>query len=152
MYIYIEIWVHSQTHNTHTQYSRLECSVCGHSWFQSKERLITLNDGFEMVPLPQMDKDRISSNMKEGRSPKYTGDSKLYVGNISFECSEQDLVELFGTAGEVGSVALVRDEQGRTRGFGFVTMRSKEDGDAAIEKLNGSELKGRNLAVRESNN
>ena len=105
-----------------------------------------------MVPLPQMDKDRISSNMKEGRSPKYTGDSKLYVGNISFECSEQDLVELFGTAGEVGSVALVRDEQGRTRGFGFVTMRSKEDGDAAIEKLNGSELKGRNLAVRESNN
>mmetsp|Transcript_83009 Transcript_83009/g.232649 ORF Transcript_83009/g.232649 Transcript_83009/m.232649 type:complete len:223 (-) Transcript_83009:48-716(-) len=131
---------------------RLECSVCGHSWFQSKDRLMTLNDGFEMVPLPEMDRERIATNMKEGKSPKYVGDSKLYVGNIAFECSENDLAELFSEVGGVGSVALVRDDQGRNRGFGFVTMRTKEEGDAAIEKLNGMELNGRNIAVRESNN
>jgi RNA recognition motif-containing protein len=113
---------------------------------------MTLNDGFEMIPLPVTDKDRIITNMKEGKSPKYTGDSKLYVGNISFESSEADLVALFAEVGQVGSVALVRDEQGRNRGFGFVTMRTKEDGEAAMEKLNGMELNGRNLAVRESNN
>lgn len=113
---------------------------------------MTLNDGFEMVPLPEMDRERIATNMKEGKSPKYVGDSKLYVGNIAFECSENDLAELFSEVGGVGSVALVRDDQGRNRGFGFVTMRTKEEGDAAIEKLNGMELNGRNIAVRESNN
>lgn len=113
---------------------------------------MTLNQGFEMIPLPEMDVERIAANIKEGKSPKYTGDSKLYVGNISFESSEDDLIALFSDIGGVGSVALVRDENGRNRGFGFVTMRTKEDGEAAIEKLNGMELNGRNLAVRESNN
>lgn len=113
---------------------------------------MTLGDGFELVPLPPMDLSRIAINLKEGKSPKYTGDSKLYVGNISFDSTEEDLVELFSSVGECGSVALVRDEQGRNRGFGFVTMRTKEDGDAAIEKLNGMELNGRTIAVRESNN
>lgn len=132
--------------------SRLECSVCGHSWFQSRDRLMSLNDGYELVPLPQMDLDRIATNLKEGKSPKYTGDSKLYVGNISFDSSEEDLIELFSEVGELGSIALVRDDQGRNRGFGFVTMRTEADGKAAMEKLNGIELNGRNLAVRESNN
>lgn len=132
--------------------SRLECGVCGHSWFQSKDRLMTLNDSFEMVDLPQTDLDRIAENIKEGKSPKYVGDMKLYVGNIAFGSTEGDLMELFSEVGTVGEISLVRDDQGRNRGFGFITMRTNEDGAAAIEKLDGVELKGRNLAVRESNN
>jgi RNA recognition motif-containing protein len=104
-----------------------------------------------MVPLPESDKQRIATNLEEGKSPKFTGDAKLYVGNISFGVTEEDLMAAFSEVGDVGSVALVRDEQGRNRGFGFITMRTKEGGDQAIEKMNGLDLKGRNLAVRESN-
>lgn len=131
---------------------RLECSVCGHSWFQSKDRLMTLNDSFEMVPLPQNDKDRIAKNLEEGKNPRYVGDMKLYVGNIAFGSTEDDIMEMFSEVGTVGEISLVRDDQGRNRGFGFITMRTKEEGEAAIEKLDGFELNGRNLAVRESNN
>eukprot|EP00544_Gedaniella_sp_CCMP2646_P009343 CAMPEP_0202480058 /NCGR_PEP_ID=MMETSP1361-20130828/197_1 /ASSEMBLY_ACC=CAM_ASM_000849 /TAXON_ID=210615 /ORGANISM="Staurosira complex sp., Strain CCMP2646" /LENGTH=172 /DNA_ID=CAMNT_0049107451 /DNA_START=143 /DNA_END=661 /DNA_ORIENTATION=+ len=130
---------------------RLECSVCEHSWFQSKDRLMTLRDGFEMVSLPDLDKERISLNIKEGKNPRFMGDTKLYVGNIAFECTEDDLVRVFSEAGVVGDISLVRDEQGRNRGFGFITMRTKEGGEKAMETLDGSEFMGRNIAVRESN-
>lgn len=114
---------------------------------------MTLEDGFEMVPLPDRDMDRIQQNIKEGRHPKYYGDFKMYVGNISFQCSEEDLTEFFETIGPVGDVSLVLDnETGRPRGFGFVTMRNKADGERAIEELDGKDLKGRNLNVRPSNN
>ena len=79
------------------------------------------------------------------------GESKLYVGNIAFGSTEEDIRELFSEVGDVGDVALVRDDMGRNRGFGFVTMRTKEGGQKCIDELDGVELKGRNLAVRESN-
>eukprot|EP00977_Amphora_coffeiformis_P012784 scaffold3233_cov178-Amphora_coffeaeformis.AAC.7 len=72
---------------------RLSCSVCDHSWFQSKDRLMTVNDNFELIPLPEPDKERISQNIKEGKHPGFVGDAKLYVGNIAFECHEDDLME-----------------------------------------------------------
>jgi hypothetical protein len=132
--------------------SRLECSVCGHAWFQSRNRLLELGEGFEMVELPERDLERIRQNIKEGKSPKYTGDVKLYVGNISFTATEEEIWEIFGSVGDVGEVSLVRDELGRNRGFGFVTMRSKEDGEKALKELDGLELAGRNINVRESTN
>ena len=138
-------------HPPGVKYSRLECSVCQHSWFQSKDRLMTLRDGFEMVSLPDLDKERISLNIKEGKNPRFMGDTKLYVGNIAFECTEDDLVRVFSEAGVVGDVSLVRDEQGRNRGFGFITMRTKEGGEKAMKTLDGSEVMGRNISVRESN-
>lgn len=131
---------------------RLECSVCGHSWFQSRDRLMALGEGFEMVPLPDRHMTRIKKNIEEGRNPRYAGDSKLYVGNIAFAATENEIFAMFSEVGEVGDVALVRDDIGRNRGFGFVTMRTKEGGAKAMEALDGKELNGRNLAVRESNN
>jgi hypothetical protein len=131
---------------------RMECSVCGHTWFQSRDRLATLRDDFEMIPLPERDMERIQLNIKEGRHPKHSGDFKMYVGNISFNSSEEDLYELFETLGPVGDAVLVRDDTGRPRGFGFVTMRNKEDGEKALEELDGSDLNGRNISVRPSNN
>jgi len=131
---------------------RLECGVCGHSWFQSKERLMTMKDGFELVPLPQEDLDRIEANIKDGKQPKFMGEGKLYVGNIAFETHEDDIREIFGRVGEVGDVSLVRDNDGKNRGFGFVTMRTKSDGEKAISELDGTPVRGRKIAVRESNN
>ena len=113
---------------------------------------MNLSDGFEMVDLPEMTLNRIKKNVEEGRNPKYTGDFKLYVGNIAFASTEKEIFEMFAEIDEVGDVALVRDDQGRNRGFGFVTMRTKEGGEKVMEALDGKELNGRNLAVRESNN
>jgi cold-inducible RNA-binding protein len=76
---------------------------------------------------------------------------KLYVGNLSFNTTDRDLEELFGTVGTVESANVVADrDTGRSRGFAFVEMSSKEEGSAAIEKLNGQELDGRELKVNEA--
>ena len=76
---------------------------------------------------------------------------KLYVGNLAFETSSTELQTLFATAGTVESVSLIEDrETGRSRGFGFVEMSTKEEGAAAIQKFNGQELGGRALNVNEA--
>jgi RNA recognition motif-containing protein len=76
---------------------------------------------------------------------------KLYVGNLAFETSSNDLQTLFGQAGTVESVSLIEDrETGRSRGFGFVEMSSKEEGAAAIQQFNGTEFGGRSLNVNEA--
>lgn len=76
---------------------------------------------------------------------------KLYVGNLSFNTSNSELEELFAQIGSVESATVVEDrETGRSRGFGFVEMSSKEDGTKAIEELNGKEFAGRELKVNEA--
>ncbi len=76
---------------------------------------------------------------------------KLYVGNLAFSTSSQDLQELFGAAGTVQSASVVEDrDTGRSRGFGFVEMSSKEEGEAAIAQFNGKEVDGRSLTVNEA--
>src|SRR5712671_3407086 len=76
---------------------------------------------------------------------------KLYVGNLSFQTSSDDLNQLFAQAGTVESAAVVEDrETGRSRGFGFVEMSSKEEAAKAIEQFNGKEINGRNLNVNEA--
>ena len=76
---------------------------------------------------------------------------KLYVGNLSFQTSSEELQTLFSQAGTVESVSLIEDrETGRSRGFGFVEMSSKEEGDAAIAQFNGKDMGGRALNVNEA--
>jgi len=76
---------------------------------------------------------------------------KLYVGNLSFGTMEDDLQQLFSQVGSVESIAMVTDrDTGRSRGFAFVEMSSKSEGEAAIAKFNGSELDGRSLTVSEA--
>ena len=73
---------------------------------------------------------------------------KLYVGNLPFSVTEDDIRELFSQYGEVQSVQLIADrDTGRPRGFGFVEM---EGADAAIQALNGHEFEGRNLKVNQA--
>jgi RNA recognition motif-containing protein len=76
---------------------------------------------------------------------------KLYVGNLSFDTSNEDLQQLFAKAGTVESASIVEDrETGRSRGFGFVEMSTKEEGAAAIQQFNGKEMGGRALNVNEA--
>ncbi len=76
---------------------------------------------------------------------------KLYVGNLPFSASEQELEGLFEAHGEVSSVKIVTDrETGRSRGFGFVEFANREDGEAAMNALNGEPMNGRPLTVNEA--
>jgi RNA recognition motif-containing protein len=77
--------------------------------------------------------------------------TKLYVGNLSFRTTSEDLKEAFSAAGNVESASIIEDrETGRSRGFGFVEMATPEEAAAAIEQFNGKDLGGRNLTVNEA--
>ena len=77
--------------------------------------------------------------------------TKLYVGNLAFQTTNQELEQLFGQAGTVQSASVVEDrDTGRSRGFAFVEMSSEEEATSAIEQLNGKELGGRALKVNEA--
>ncbi len=73
---------------------------------------------------------------------------QIYVGNLNYRMTEDALRELFEQYGEVVSVKIVKDRfSGRSKGFGFVEMASKDEGETAIQKLNDSEVEGRNIRV-----
>ena len=77
---------------------------------------------------------------------------KLYVGNLPFSSTEEDLKDLFGRHGSVASVAVITDrETGRPRGFAFVEMDEASAADEAMRALDGSDLGGRNIRVNEAN-
>ena len=76
---------------------------------------------------------------------------KLYVGNLPFSMTENDLTDLFAQAGNVARVQLINDRvTGRPRGFGFVEMGTAEEAQAAIAKFHGQEINGRALTVNEA--
>ncbi len=75
----------------------------------------------------------------------------IYVGNLAWEVTEDELSTEFGAYGEVSSARLISDRMtGRSRGFGFVEMPNGEEGKAAISALDGKGLKGRNIKVNEA--
>ena len=77
--------------------------------------------------------------------------TKLYVGNLAFQTTSQELQDLFASAGTVESASVVEDrDTGRSRGFAFVEMSTKEEATAAIEQFNGKEVGGRALKVNEA--
>ena len=77
--------------------------------------------------------------------------TKLFVGNLSFNATQEQLQDLFGAHGAVVEIDVIKDKfSGRPRGFAFVTMETKEAADAAIQALNGKEIDGRALTVNEA--
>ena len=76
---------------------------------------------------------------------------RLYVGNLNYRSSENELEDLFGQFGQVDEVAIITDrETGRSRGFAFVTMAEEDAANQAIESLNGNDYDGRSLVVNEA--
>ena len=77
--------------------------------------------------------------------------SRLYVGNLAYSVTNEDLEGLFSQAGKVESAAVITDKfSGQSKGFGFVEMANSNDAAKAIETFNGAELKGRNIKVNEA--
>jgi RNA recognition motif-containing protein len=75
----------------------------------------------------------------------------IYVGNLSYEVNEEDLQQAFEAFGQVESVRVIKDKySGQSKGFAFVEMPAKAEGQSAIDGLNGKELKGRTLNVNEA--
>jgi len=75
----------------------------------------------------------------------------IYVGNLSYSVTEEDLSQAFGNFGQVASVSIIKDQHsGQSKGFGFVEMPVVEEAKAAISGMNGKELKGRKLNVNEA--
>jgi RNA recognition motif-containing protein len=82
---------------------------------------------------------------------KETNEMNVYVGNLSYEVTEDDLKQAFGAFGQIKSVNVIKDKyNGMSKGFGFVEMDSKEEAQAAIAGMNGKDLKGRTLNVNEA--
>lgn len=78
-------------------------------------------------------------------------EAKLFVGNIEYATTEDELKEFFSSVGTVNSAVIIIDKvSGRSKGFGFVEMSSAEEAQAAIEQLDGKELNGRELAVNQA--
>ena len=93
-----------------------------------------------------MGKDRVRL-----RTIEHHMNTKLFVGNLSFNTTENDLQDAFAAHGTVTEANLMTDRTtGRPRGFGFVTMSSPEEAQNAIQALNGADLDGRNLTVNEA--
>lgn len=75
-------------------------------------------------------------------------DLKLYVGNLSYDTSEEELKTLFSSAGKVNSVVLIKDrDTGQSKGFGFIEMSSQSEAEEAIKILNGKKLNNREIKV-----
>jgi RNA recognition motif-containing protein len=75
----------------------------------------------------------------------------IYVGNLSFDTSEENLRQAFEPFGQISSVTIVKDKySGQSRGFGFIEMPDRTEAKAAIENLNGKELLGRQMSVNEA--
>ena len=75
----------------------------------------------------------------------------IYVGNLSFKVSDQELMEVFEQFGDVTSAKVIKDrETGRSKGFGFVEMEKDSEAQAAINKLDGTEINGRTVKVNKA--
>ena len=102
---------------------------------------------FEADPISKL----LLSFPETGRGLSIIMSMKLYVGNLSFNTSVQDLEKLFGEVGTVESTNIIEDrETGRSRGFAFIEMSSQEEGQNAISRLNAKEIDGREMIVNEA--
>jgi RNA recognition motif-containing protein len=102
------------------------------------------------IPSPPVLPTEGSRAVRELRRPE-NHDVKIFVGNLSFQATEDSVRSLFSQHGDVSEVAVVTDrDTGRPRGFAFVTMPNGQEAQAAIDSVNGTELDGRTLNVNEA--
>lgn len=140
---------------------RVKCTVCDNSWYQSRDRLFDIpNDSHDFLPAQKSHIDRIARNLARDIPPAFMGVNKLYVGNLDWTTSPDDLLNFFETNAaknndgkdiSVCDVSVVSGPDGRSRGFAFVSFYDEVDGKAALA-CDGMECNGRELSVREPNN
>jgi RNA recognition motif-containing protein len=123
---------------------------------EDMEKAVQELDGYEfggraIQARVSLTKDQLPTKVKKEKSVKRSRapeGPKVYVGNLPFDVAPDALKELFEKYGEVTNVFLVKDNDGQSRGFGFVAMKTEEDVDAAIAEVDGIIFQGRRLAAR----
>ncbi|KAJ0255293.1 29 kDa ribonucleoprotein [Hirschfeldia incana] len=111
-------------------------------------RNVAVSSDFEVEEEDDMFADDDSPPPPQERSSSFSADLKIFVGNLSFDVESAQLAQLFESAGNVEMVEVIYDKlTGRSRGFGFVTMSSAAEAEAAAQQFNGYELEGRPLRV-----
>ena len=134
--------------------SKVKCEVCGNIWFQATARVNTLFDGFELkeydaeLAKEAIDKQKKRAQEAADRPPRKKGAATLFVANLPFRYSDQDVMDLFGEIAPITSAQVVMDDDGRSRGYGFVEIDVAADQDKLIEEFHGAEVSGRDLIVR----
>jgi predicted Zn finger-like uncharacterized protein len=143
--------------------TRIQCSVCNNVWFQAPERLKEMTEGtaFAAYDVEGWKRDEgILAKRRGGGGGGGSGGSStlrggkgaitLFVGNLPFSISEERLQEEFEHYGELTQVAIIKDADGRPRGFGFVDFQEEAAGQMACKEMNGFSLEGRYLDVKVS--
>mmetsp|Transcript_45327 Transcript_45327/g.111179 ORF Transcript_45327/g.111179 Transcript_45327/m.111179 type:complete len:295 (-) Transcript_45327:158-1042(-) len=135
--------------------SKVRCSVCGHLWFQHPSKLSKLGEGEEFDDMSEEDIAAAKrGELRTGaarREKRMDGRSKftIFVGNLPYTVEQEQVHDMFSSVTEVVSVRLATAPDGRSKGFAFVDVKSKEELDKCIEDLNGLDLGGRPISVRE---
>ncbi|KAI0566651.1 RNA recognition motif [Gracilaria domingensis] len=134
---------------------RVACSVCGNEWFQKPERLYTLRETEEFTDYPMDRKDEI---MERNQRSRYSGKRRerqppakslsVFIGNLPFSVSEDELKEIISNVVVPKRVAVVVDADGRSKGYAFADVHKAEDVDQLVNALDNTPLKGRSIAVR----
>ena len=110
---------------------KVQCEVCGNVWFQATARVNTLFDGFELKEYDAekaqeaIDKQKARAKEAADRPPRKRGAATLFVANLPFRYSDDDVVALFAEVAPITSAQVVMDDDGRSRGYGFVDVSAK---------------------------
>ena len=132
---------------------RVRCAVCGNVWYQSTHRMNRLFDNWEFQQYPDEKKKMFVNGGPSRPMPRHQENQgvALFVANLSFDVDEYDLAAFFEPVVPGASVSVVRYDDGRSKGYGFVTCRTDDDAQRAIQQLDGADLAGRDIAVRMGN-
>ena len=148
---------------------RVQCTVCDNTWFQRPDRLRIVPEGKEFIDYPISEKDERIKKRKEqrfgnrsvrgtgtgagaGRQRRRGSNYAVFVGNLPYDSSEDELGQLVSGTAEVLNVSIVKDkETGRSKGFGFVNVPSEADVQNVVKSLDGIFFHGRSLTMRAGN-
>mmetsp|Transcript_2727 Transcript_2727/g.8583 ORF Transcript_2727/g.8583 Transcript_2727/m.8583 type:complete len:205 (-) Transcript_2727:159-773(-) len=131
---------------------RVRCSVCGNEWFQTVARLRELFTDFELEPYNETRRATYQAELEErGKPSSARATTTLFVANLPFGATVDDLVGLFEAFVDDPGVTIIKDSSGRSKGYGFVDCRDATLAQRAIDALNEQDFQGRRLIVKLGN-
>ncbi|PXF48064.1 putative RNA-binding protein RbpE [Gracilariopsis chorda] len=139
---------------------RVACSVCSNEWFQKPDRLFKMRETEQFSEYPMDRKaellERNQQNRARGgrrrdtrdRRPTYTKTFSVFIGNLPYSVTEQELTELISSVVKPKRISIVTDQDGNSKGFAFADVQSEEEVDQIVRSLDATRIAGRTIAVR----